>query len=86
MMHADLIDQEDLRERLVALGLSIPPGVTADQACEYAVSGLGPERAVALKRLVEEVLGGGATVLPNVREAISRTLLPALVPRQGQPG
>jgi hypothetical protein len=79
MMHADLIDQEDFRERLVALGLSIPAGASAEQACELAVSGLSPERAVALRRLVEELLGGSATLLPNVREAISRHLLPALV-------
>ena len=81
MMHADLIDQEDLRERLVALGLTIPSGVSAEQACEYAVTGLCPERAVALRHLVEDILSGSATVLPTVREAISRTLLPALVPR-----
>ncbi|MHA6495012.1 hypothetical protein ACX0MV_17460 [Pseudomonas borbori] len=81
MMHADLIDQEDLRERLVALGLSIPSGVTAAQACEYAVVGLSPDRSLALRRMVEDMLGGNATLLPCVREAISRTLLPALVPR-----
>lgn len=81
MMHADLIDQDDFRDRLVALGLSIPPGVSAEQACEHAVSGLSPERATALRHLVEELLGGNATLLPQVREAISRTLLPALVPR-----
>lgn len=81
MMHADLIDQEDFRERLVALGLSIPPGSSPEQACELAVSGLSSERAVALRRLVEELLGGSATLLPNVREAISRHLLPALVPK-----
>jgi hypothetical protein len=81
MMHADLIDQDDFRERLVALGFPIPSGVTAEQACEQAVTGLSPERAQALRRLVEELLGGSATLLPNVREAISRTLLPALVPR-----
>ncbi len=81
MMHTDLIDQDDFRDRLVALGLSIPPGVSAEQACEQAVSGLSPERAVALRRLVEELLGGNATLLPAVREAISRHLLPALVPR-----
>jgi hypothetical protein len=81
MMHADLIDQEDLRERLVALGLSIPCGVSAEQACEYAIIGLSPDRAIALRHLVEELLGGRASVLPTVREAISRTLLPALVPR-----
>ena len=81
MMHADLIDQEDFRERLIALGLSIPAGATPEQACELAVSGLSPERAVALRHLVEELLGGSATLLPNVREAISRHLLPALVPK-----
>lgn len=81
MMHADLIDQEDFRERLVALGLSIPSGSSPEHACELAVSGLSAERAVALRRLVEELLGGSATLLPNVREAISRHLLPALVPK-----
>ncbi|KRW58917.1 hypothetical protein [Pseudomonas sp. TTU2014-080ASC] len=81
MMHADLIDQDDLRERLVALGFAIPSGVSAEQACELAVSGLSPERAQALRKMVEALLGGSATLLPNVREAISRTLLPALVPR-----
>lgn len=81
MMHADLIDQEDFRERLVALGLTIPSGSSPEQACELAVSGLSPERAIALRRLVEELLGGSATLLPNVRAAISRHLLPALVPK-----
>lgn len=81
MMHTELIDQEDLRERLVALGFSVPNGATAEQACEYAVTGLCPERALALRHMVEDILAGSATVLPTVREAISRTLLPALVPR-----
>ncbi len=81
MMHADLIDQDDFRERLQALGFSVPPEATPEQACEYAVRGLSPERAQALRRLVEDMLGGHATLLPAVREAISRQLLPALVPR-----
>ncbi len=81
MMHADLIDQDDFRERLQALGFSVPPDSTPEQACEYAVRGLSPERAQALRRLVEDMLGGHATLLPAVREAISRQLLPALVPR-----
>jgi hypothetical protein len=79
MMHADLIDQDDFRDRLVALGFEIPSGATAEQACERAVVGLSQERAQALRRLVEELLGGSATLLPSVREAISRNLLPALV-------
>ncbi|EQL42758.1 hypothetical protein M770_34905 (plasmid) [Pseudomonas aeruginosa VRFPA03] len=53
MMHADLIDQDDFRERLQALGFSVPPDSTPEQACEYAVRGLSPERAQALRRLVE---------------------------------
>ena len=81
MMHADLIDQEDFREHLIALGLNIPPDASPEKACELAVSGLSAERAIALRRLVEELLGGSATLLPNVREAISRHLLPALVPK-----
>ncbi|WP_324732782.1 hypothetical protein [Pseudomonas paeninsulae] len=81
MMHSDLIDQEDFRERLVALGFPIPPGTSAEQACEQAVRGLNSERALVLRRLIEDLLGGSATLLPAVREAISRTLLPALAPR-----
>lgn len=80
-MHADLIDQEDLRERLVAIGIAIPPGATAEQACAQAISGLSPDRAIALRHVVEELLGANATMLPAVREAISRTLLPALAPQ-----
>ncbi|AHL74230.1 hypothetical protein CH92_03665 [Stutzerimonas stutzeri] len=79
MMYADLIDQDDFRDRLVALGFEIPSGATAEQACERAVIGLSKERAQALRRLVEDLLGGSATLLPAVREAISRNLLPALV-------
>lgn len=81
MMHADLIDQDDFRDRLVALGFAIPSGVSADQACEYAVVGLSPDRALALRRLVEDLMAGSATLLPTVREAICRKLLPALAPR-----
>lgn len=65
MMHADLIDQEDFRERLIALGLSIPPGVTPEQACELAVSGLSAERAVALRHLVEELLAAAPPCCPT---------------------
>ena len=79
MMYADLIDQDDFRDRLVALGFEIPCGFSAEQACERAIVGLSRERAQALRRLVEELLGGSATLLPSVREAICRNLLPALV-------
>ncbi|RMQ41135.1 hypothetical protein ALQ05_100115 [Pseudomonas amygdali pv. mori] len=78
MMHADLIDQEDLLGQLRALGFEAPGGATAEQACAQAVCGLNAERATALRRLVEQLLTGSATLLPAVRQAIDQQLLPAL--------
>lgn len=78
MMHADLIDQDDLLSQLRALGFEMPAGATADQACECAVRGLSDARAKALKGMVEQMLTGNATILPAVRQAIDRQLLPAL--------
>lgn len=79
MMHADLIDQEDLLNKLRALGFEMPAGASAEQACEYAVRGLDPARAKALRGMVEQLLCGSATILPAVRQAIDKNLLPALV-------
>jgi hypothetical protein len=78
MMHADLIDQEDLIGQLRSLGFEMPGGATAEQACSQAVCGLTEERATALRRLVEQMLTGSATILPAVRQAIDQQLLPAL--------
>ncbi|MCB2250413.1 hypothetical protein KTQ74_00800 [Pseudomonas chlororaphis] len=78
MMHADLIDQDDLLGHLRALGFEMPAGATADQACECAVRGLSDARAKALKGMVEQMLTGNATILPAVRQAIDKQLLPAL--------
>jgi len=78
MMHADLIDQEDLLAQLRALGFEMPAGATAEQACATAVCGLTEARATALRRLVEKLLSGSATLLPSVRQAIDQQLLPAL--------
>ena len=78
MMHADLIDQEDLISQLRAIGFETPSGATAEQACAQAVCGLTTDRATALKRLVEQMLTGSATILPAVRQAIDQQLLPGL--------
>jgi hypothetical protein len=78
MMHADLIDQDDLLSQLRALGFEMPAGASAEQACECAVRGLDPHRARALRGLVEQLLSGSATLLPAVRQAIDKNLLPAL--------
>ena len=78
MMHADLIDQEDLLGQLKALGFEVPAGATAAQACECAVRGLSDTRARALKGMVEQMLMANATLLPAVRQALDQQLLPAL--------
>ncbi|MCO7502796.1 MULTISPECIES: hypothetical protein [unclassified Pseudomonas] len=78
MMHADLIDQDDLLGQLRALGFEMPAGASAEQACECAVRGLSAERARALRGLVEQLYTSSATILPAVRQAIDKQLLPAL--------
>jgi hypothetical protein len=82
MMHADLIDQEDLLGKLKALGLQIPSGSTAEQACECAVRGLDRARANELRRMVKDMYTSSATILPAVRQAIDKQLLPALTEYQ----
>jgi hypothetical protein len=78
MMYADLIDQEDLLGQLKSLGFAVPPGATAEQACECAVRGLNDERAITLRTMVKQMYTSSATVLPAVRQAIDKQLLPAL--------
>lgn len=85
MMHTDLIDQDDLISQLRGIGLDVPSGISAEQACAQAVRGLNDDRARALRQLVERLLSGGATILPAVRQAIDQQLLPALATfKQGQ--
>ncbi|KIH81234.1 hypothetical protein [Pseudomonas batumici] len=78
MMYADLIDQEDLLGQLKSLGLQVPSGATAEQACECAVRGLDDARAYELRKMVKEMYTSSATILPAVRQAIDKQLLPAL--------
>jgi hypothetical protein len=79
MMHADLIDQLDIVAQVPTVGFEVSSGATAEQACECAVRGLSEARAKALKGMVEQMYTGSATILPAVRQAIDKQLLPALV-------
>jgi len=81
-MYADLIDQEDLLGQLKSLGLQVPSGATAEQACECAVRGLDDARAYELRKMVKDMYTSSATILPAVRQAIDRQLLPALAQYQ----
>lgn len=82
MMHADLIDQEDLLGHLKSLGFEVPTGATAEQACECAVRGLNDVRAMTLRTMVKQMYTSSATILPAVRQAIDKQLLPALAEYQ----
>ena len=82
MMFADLIDQEDLLSQLKALGFSVPPGATAEQACECAVRGLNNDRAMELRTMVKQMYTSSASIQPAVRQAIDKQLLPALAAYQ----
>ena len=82
MMHADLIDQEDLLGQLKSLGFQVPSGATAEQACEFAVRGLNNERAIVLRTMVKQMYTSSASIQPTVREAIDKQLLPALAQYQ----
>ena len=77
MMHADLIDEQDLLGQLRALGFEVSGN--AEQACSAAVCGLNETNARALKGMVEKLYTGRATILPAVRQAIDQQLLPGLM-------
>lgn len=78
MMIVDLVDGEDFRERLVALGLTLPAG-TQPQACAQAAADrLAATGDARLVELVEALRSQSGMVLPEVREAVEQVLVPAL--------
>ncbi len=73
MMIADLVDGEDFRQRLVALGIDIPPGASP-QACACAVRAAQP--VDGLPEVVAGLCCDGVTLLPEVRRAVEFILEP----------
>jgi len=78
MMYADLIDEDDFRTHLRALGISVPDEADPDTACTHALHSLGPQQLEQLRRMADELLTGQAILLPAVHQAITSRLLPAL--------
>lgn len=72
MMHADLIDQEDFRERLRHLGFDIPQGAEPGPAWRLALAAADPSALTRLRQLADQLLSPETNLLPAVREAISR--------------
>ncbi|MBB3191237.1 hypothetical protein [Halomonas cerina] len=78
MMIVDLIDGDDFRDRLVALGIRIPEGACPETCARMARC---KQREVGVPRLAEtvrELMARTDIMLPSVRDAIERFLLPEL--------
>lgn len=82
MMYADLIDQDDFRERLVRLGIPVAQNVDAEYCCRQLLNWLAqPQGAASLpqaKALVHELRQQRDMMLPDVARAIDQYLVPVL--------
>ncbi|MFG6159378.1 hypothetical protein ACGTNG_11295 [Halomonas sp. 1390] len=78
MMIVDLIDGDDFRDRLVALGIRIPEGACPETCARMARLKHMEVGVPGLPDLVRELMARTDVMLPSVRAAIERFLLPGL--------
>lgn len=78
MMIVDLIDGDDFRGRLVALGIQIPEGACPETCARLALRKHGEVGVLGLQDLVRDLMAHSDVMLPSVRAAIERYLLPGL--------
>ncbi|MFC3284737.1 hypothetical protein [Litchfieldella rifensis] len=78
MMIVDLIDGDDFRNRLVALGIQIPEGACPETCARLALRKHVEVGVLGLQDLVRELMQHTDIMLPSVRAAIERYLLPGL--------
>ncbi|MCG6659843.1 hypothetical protein HOP52_19040 [Halomonas campisalis] len=78
MMIVELIDGDDFRDRLVALGLEVAAGASPEACAERAAAAYASGKLAGLPGLVDELVHRRDVVLPAVRDAIATQLLPAL--------
>jgi len=76
MMIVELIDGEDFRDRLVALGVTIPAGACPESSARLARRCALEGPMDGLAELVEELIGKRDILLPAVRQALETHLLP----------
>ncbi|WP_110655568.1 hypothetical protein [Salinicola halimionae] len=76
MMIVDLIDGEDFRQRLVSLGVRIPEEA-CPETCARLAAGCYRARGIdGLEPAIRDLMQHTDVMLPSVREAIERHLLP----------
>ncbi|WP_445156571.1 hypothetical protein [Halomonas sp. E14] len=78
MMIADLIDTQDFRERLLALGIELPADADPDTCARLTAQRQAEARVPGLAALVAELEAQAGVMLPEVREALERHLRPAV--------
>ncbi|MCC5881426.1 MAG: hypothetical protein JJU25_02145 [Halomonas sp.] len=78
MMFADLIDAEDFRQYLVALGIELPADADPDTCARLAVQRQVEAGVPGLPALVAELEAQAGVMLPEVREAVVSHLRPAV--------
>ncbi|WP_163575850.1 hypothetical protein [Halomonas faecis] len=78
MMIADLIDGDDFRQRLVALGVRIPDGACPETCARMARLMHEQVGVEGLAALVAELEARREVMLPSVRNALEQILVPAL--------
>ncbi len=79
MMFADLIDQDDLFNRLRALGIALAAGVSLDEAADQVLAWFAAAdetQKAALKALLEELQAKRELMLPDVTRLLEERLLP----------
>ncbi|WNL39078.1 hypothetical protein RN347_00585 [Halomonas sp. PAMB 3264] len=74
MMIVDLVDGDDFRARLIALGIDLPANADPDESARLAASAHKAVPVDGLPALVDELTRRQDIVLPAVREAIERHL------------
>lgn len=74
MMIVELIDGEDFRARLMALGIDIPEDAIPDTSARIAAQAHQQKAVPELPALMRELMAQQNILLPSVRQAIERFL------------
>ncbi|MBE0489656.1 MAG: hypothetical protein IBX53_11295 [Halomonas sp.] len=78
MMIVDLVDDDDFRDRLVALGIHIPEGACPETCARLARRCRAEGEVAGLDELVGELEEKREVLLPSVRRALETHLLPLI--------
>lgn len=78
MMLADLIDGDDFRQRLQALGVRIPDGACPETCARMAACKYNEVGVEGLPEAIHDMMQHSDEMLPSVRQAIDTHLLPRL--------